>query len=467
MKIKYYKKITDKGIQKDLYDLLALCDKEFVPPLSARSSTTQADLKGGSTSAGVDAYFSEVLKQSALVVVNDGKVVGFMTFKKDYVCENISPEYLPNLYVTTVIVHPDFRHHGIAGKFYKKLIALFPQYYIFTRTWSTNTSHTRILKSMSFNEHCYLVGDRGEGIDTVYYRFKSKKQSLGDYISQYRLGGNIFFSVLLLLFSIAFVFAWLYASDETTRELSLAISTSLMASLLCLLSDTYLKIRESRNDMFITRLKEFGIKNVHFNKNEILESIIPNCRKEIWISGYRLIMTSKPSFCNALTLACKRSKNLNIKILVVPPWSVTYKHTYGNEDVSVNYLTVLHDLCECVEKEGLRLEMRFADHPLFSDTYKVDERFITGPYLNCTDRYKDRITAKDFFSFDVISEEKELYKIIYDDYMTVWEEADSILNVKLMCQKLKTIGSIRAMSKEERENLLIECSVPIDKQNET
>ena len=67
----------------------------------------------------------------------------------------------------------------------------------------------------------------------------------------------------------------------------------------------------------------------------------------------------------------------------------------------------------------------------------------------------------------MISEEKELYKIIYDDYMTVWEEADSILNVKLMCQKLKTIGSIRAMSKEERENLLIECSVPIDKQNET
>ena len=44
---------------------------------------------------------------------------------------------------------------------------------VFTRTWSTNYAHTKILDFFGFEEMARLVGDRGNGIDTVYF---SKKQ---------------------------------------------------------------------------------------------------------------------------------------------------------------------------------------------------------------------------------------------------------------------------------------------------
>ena len=463
MRIKFYRKINNQKIRQGIYDLLVACDNEFIPPLSARNSTTQTNLTDSSTSsAGITDYFNNVMRQNTLVVIEKKEVVAFMSFRENYVCENISRDNCPNVYVSTVIVHPAFRHQGIANKLYDRLLAIYPRHYIFTRTWSTNNGHTRILRAIGFSEHCYLHNDRGEGIDTVYYRYKSKKLSLREYITQYRLSGNILFSVLLTVFSIGFIFAWLYLKEGIAQELMLAIATSLMASLLCLLSDTFLKIRESRNDEFISKLKDFGIENLHFNKSETLEKLIPSCRNEIWISGYRLIMTSKPTFRNALVMACKRSHNLNVKLLVVPPWTVTYDKTYGQEDTTANYLVVLRDLCECVEKYNLNLEVRFADHPLFSDTYNDDDRFITGPYLNCIDRYKNRITAKDFFSLDVVGTNKDLYNIIYNDYMTVWCEAYAELNVQALTERLKSIPDVRALTKQERIQILKDCEFNID-----
>ncbi len=388
------------------------------------------------------------------MAIEDGKVVGFMSFKKNYVCENISSDYAPNLYVTTLVVHPDYRHQGIAGKFYHKLMDTFKKHYIFTRTWSTNTGHIRILTMLGFHGHSHISDDRGEGIDTVYYRYEPKNNSLRQYISQYKLGGNIFFAVILAIISTACILLWVTLSAEMTKELMLAIATSLMASFLCLVSDTFLKIRESKNNAFISKFKDFGIENLHFDKSEVLEALIPKCREEIWISGYRLIMTSKTPFRNALVLACKRSKNLKMKILCVPPWSDIYKFTYGHDDVTANYLIVFKDLCECVKTQGLELEVRFANHPLFSDTYKVDDRFITGPYLNCADRYNNKITAKDFFTLDVDGKETKLYKIIYDDYMTVWNEAETKINVEKLTQAMDGIKDFKNLSTEERLSIL-------------
>jgi len=45
MELKYFEKVTDQRYLDQIYQLLAMYDKEFIPPLSARSSTTQAVLE--------------------------------------------------------------------------------------------------------------------------------------------------------------------------------------------------------------------------------------------------------------------------------------------------------------------------------------------------------------------------------------------------------------------------------------
>ena len=461
MKIQYCEQLIDAQQLADLRELLILCDKEFVPHLSARESTTQMDLSPADDVDRVpEAYFREISSQPAIIALEGDRLIAIMSFKHDYICEHISWDYAPNLYVTTVIVHPKYRHHGIAGKLYAKLLKRYPRHYVFTRTWSTNLSHIRILLSIGFHEHCCLRDDRGAGIDTVYYRFAPKRGSLIQYIDQYHLGSNIFFSVLLVLFTALFLVTWLYTQDGVFHELSLAIATSLMASLLCLMSDTFLKIRESKNDAYISKLKSFGIENLQFNKNEILESVIPNCRKEIWISGCRLIMTSKSSFRQALVTACKRSPQMHIKLLAAPPWSSAYQLVYGDEQVSLNYIKILKDLLKCVQEYDMQMEVHFSQKPLFSDTYKVDDRFITGPYLNCADRYNNRITAKDFFSLDITDPDKELYQIIYDDYMALWDEATEKLDLQKFARALSAVDNPAALTEQARIELLRGSCVP-------
>ena len=38
----------------------------------------------------------------------------------------------------------------------------------------------------------------------------------------------------------------------------------------------------SQNDEYINNLKSFGIENLRFHKDELLELLIPKCRNEIW-----------------------------------------------------------------------------------------------------------------------------------------------------------------------------------------
>ena len=105
MKIKYFERVTKEAYLADIMELLSLCDQEFIPPLSARSSTIQSNLgpQGGKREGPV-AYFENIQHQPAFLAVDDGRVVGFMSLKKNYVCEEIPPSHSPNVYVTTVTV---------------------------------------------------------------------------------------------------------------------------------------------------------------------------------------------------------------------------------------------------------------------------------------------------------------------------------------------------------------------------
>jgi len=161
-----FQRLEDEAYLKAVYDLVVLGDKEFIPPLSARFSTTQQTLAGAEGN-GIDSYFEEMKQQSFVLALEEGKVAGFMSFRENY--EN---EHLPkgeNLYASTCVVHPDFRGRGMMRGFYEAMIAAFPARPIYTRTWHENIGHLKVLSRLDFVLLETIENDRGPGIHTVYY----------------------------------------------------------------------------------------------------------------------------------------------------------------------------------------------------------------------------------------------------------------------------------------------------------
>ena len=167
MYIDFYEKLN-KNQEVEIKKLLEKCDNEFVPPLSSRKSTTQEnliDLNNG----GIDDYLEAIKNQNFILAIHQGVIVGFMSFKKNYTCEHISNSYSINIYITTIIVDPEFRKRGISRSLYHYVLDRYKDRYIFTRTWSTNYSHISLLESLKFENYCTLLNDRGNNIHTLYF----------------------------------------------------------------------------------------------------------------------------------------------------------------------------------------------------------------------------------------------------------------------------------------------------------
>ena len=178
MEIQYFKTVDSSGYTEQIISLLTMADKEFIPPLSSRGSTTQADLSGNTAvSDGVMTYYQEMAKQPVVLALEDGRCYGFMAFKENYSCPQIT--VLPNLYASTCVVHPDARGQGLMRRFYEAMIELRPTYSICTRTWHTNLSHLRVLERLGFAEIARLKDHRGPGLDTVYFcrLYKEEKET--------------------------------------------------------------------------------------------------------------------------------------------------------------------------------------------------------------------------------------------------------------------------------------------------
>ena len=168
MELIYVKSVAESGYDRQILGLLELADKEFVPPLSERTSSTQQTLSStDATPAGVLDYYGTMSSQPAILAVEAGKCLGFMAFKVDYLCEYV--QKTPNLYASTCIGHPDARGRRLMQSFYEKMLALFPRHSIYTRTWHTNHSHLRVLEKLGFTQCARLADHRGPGLDTVYY----------------------------------------------------------------------------------------------------------------------------------------------------------------------------------------------------------------------------------------------------------------------------------------------------------
>ena len=161
--ITYTSTLTERQKQ-DIWALLCAADGEFVPPLSARTQTTQAHLSGGKAQSAPQAYFEGLLKQSFLLAEEDGAVVGFLSFipvRRDlgFACN----------YISTIIVEKSHRNRGITSQMYRKLFEISGNTPIATRTWSQNAAHIALLGKLGFREHSRIPNDRGEGVDTVYF----------------------------------------------------------------------------------------------------------------------------------------------------------------------------------------------------------------------------------------------------------------------------------------------------------
>lgn len=157
--------------KEDIWKLLILADKEFVPPLSERNSTVQKkfdSIESMEMTLPV-AYYENLLKQSFLLVFDKERVVGFMSYIPCY--EIVLPEEttITADYISTIIVHPDYRSKGITKALYYFLVEQKSSGNIATRTWSTNYAHLNILNSLGFEKIYTIKDDRGKGTDTVYY----------------------------------------------------------------------------------------------------------------------------------------------------------------------------------------------------------------------------------------------------------------------------------------------------------
>ena len=154
-----------------ILEMLFSSDGDFVPPLSARNSAMQTDLNSSEKiEGGIINYFEEIKKHEIMVATENEKVIAFVAFRKNFINEKISEEELPNIYISTLIVRPEGRGKGITQKMYAYLFKRYETVNFFTRTWSTNIAHIRILSKFNFEKICVIENDRGKGVDTVYFK---------------------------------------------------------------------------------------------------------------------------------------------------------------------------------------------------------------------------------------------------------------------------------------------------------
>lgn len=165
----------DKSLYKQtILEIMRLCDNDFIPPLSARNSTTQKSLIGGkSTEEGLISYMTEMLSQVVLGSFENNNLIGFVSFKENYLSDVILDSDLPNIYLSTLMLNKEARGKRLTQQMYDYLFnVVYPDRSIFTRTWSTNIAHLKILEKFNFSLIKTIKNDRGNGIDTVYLALK-------------------------------------------------------------------------------------------------------------------------------------------------------------------------------------------------------------------------------------------------------------------------------------------------------
>lgn len=453
-----------------VWEMLCTYADSFVPPLNQRGSTTQQDLRPDGPAEDLPvAYFEALQDQDFLLAVEREELQGFLSFRRGHVLDALH-DGVACAYVSTILVREGARNHGITTQLYGVLLAgqHHNDKFVCTRTWSENREHLALLSKLGFDLMRTIPNDRGDGIDTVYYRRAINNQtedrelslSLWQRFMAYKLDTSVYALLALTVGSVVFIWVYLSPSSASTAfvpELALAIATSLLASIFCMLSETYVNYRSRQNDKLLEGLHAFGIRDLHFNKQALILDLLKDCSNYLWISGCRLILTRKvaPSIARQI-----RSRlDLRVRCLVCPPWTQSYRLIYGEDsDIMDNYFTVFRTLQQAYGGRPIQCEVHVIDKPLFNDTYKFDKVTVTGPFLHARDASGGRITANDFFTYDVIRQSR-LQALMEGEYATLWDEASLQLDwdrFQDACRRYRP-----DMKEEDKAALLKECCVKI------
>ena len=254
-----------------------------------------------------------------------------------------------------------------------------------------------------------------------------QKDTLWSRIKARRLQTNVY--TLAAFIAIFVVSTVLYALVPTGigGEIFIAISTSLLATIFISFIDIYTQYKNFENKEFIDNLYRFGIHNLHFDKKALLRELILDAKEEIWISGYRLILTKEL----IKELHDARSRGVNIRFLVCPPWTAAHQLVYDDLETSLdNYIHIIQALNTCSGQSGAgTIETRFSAKPLFNDTYRVDDKLVTSPYMHNRDLTHGVISANDFFTYE-LDRSYRLYQLLEDEYGVLWDACPWVLDEK-------------------------------------
>lgn len=173
--VNYYNDLSNKVLSESVWKILCECDREFIPHLSARESSYQGVLNDIKNTHSKPISYFNAMKQQKFIICkecNTNEIVAFMTFKRNYNCDEMSISNKSN-YITTICVTKNHRNKGILKLLYNYIEYKLPKEvrlnYLTTRTWSTNTWHIHTLKKNGYKIINTLVNHRGENIDTIYF----------------------------------------------------------------------------------------------------------------------------------------------------------------------------------------------------------------------------------------------------------------------------------------------------------
>jgi len=159
-----------------VFTLLSAADEDFVPPLSKRSvnpKTNRNTFSDVKCEENLRDYLAAMISEEVLAIFEGGKLSGFVSFAENLKNDVIDEETHPNIYIGTAVISEELRGRGTLSAAYNHLFnEIYPDRSIFTRTWSTNAAHIRVLGKFGFSEIKRIKNDRGDGIDTIYFAKK-------------------------------------------------------------------------------------------------------------------------------------------------------------------------------------------------------------------------------------------------------------------------------------------------------
>ena len=255
----------------------------------------------------------------------------------------------------------------------------------------------------------------------------NSKKTIRDNLKAYHLEDQI--SVIVVLVILTILSLLIYCTPGVrdkpiAQEVLIAVFTSFMVTIIVMISEIFFAYKNSLRDGIISDIHKFGIESLNENKEIELRKQIQTCQNVLWISGYRLLMTK--NLMDDIYKAIEKN-GIDVRLLLCPPWEEAYKLIYDIKDVMNNYFDIISGLYLAQEayRDGQKvtntsdIEVRFTKLPLFNDTYKVDKKFITGPYMLSQNNFNKPIQAKDFFSYNIV-DGSELYDLIKSEFETIW-----------------------------------------------